>query len=83
MDSSKAISTRVGTCSAKVGLVYEAHVPKTGNPWFHQGITDAGIDEEIYRLDEAFVKILGVKPKFIRCAPNMHPLMDNLLTSLL
>ena len=83
MDSSKAIFTRVGTCSAEVGLVYETYVPKTGNPWFYEGITDAAIDEEIYRLDEAFVKILGVKPKIIRCALNMHPLMDSLLTSLL
>ena len=54
--------------------------------WSYETIppsTEAEIDEGILRLDEAFVKILGVKPKFLRCAPKSHSLMDGFLTSLL
>jgi Polysaccharide deacetylase len=48
-----------------------ADVLKIGHTWSHSHLTqlnEAQIDREIQRLDEAFVKILGVKPKFFRCA---------------
>ncbi len=37
--------------------------------WSHLDLTtltNAQIDAEIQRLDEAFVKIIGVKPRFLR-----------------
>ena len=87
MDSRPAISTLVGTfCRPIEGTSNETHVLKTGHTWSHADLTtlnETEIDVEILRLDEAFVKILGVKPKLFRCALNMRSLVDSLLTSLL
>jgi peptidoglycan/xylan/chitin deacetylase (PgdA/CDA1 family) len=66
---------------------HEAYVLKIGHTWSHASLiklNDTQIDAEIQRLDEAFVKILGVKPKHFRCVLNMYhiPLIGYLLTFL-
>lgn len=49
--------------------------------WSHASLptlTDAQIDMEIQRLDEAFIRILGVKPRFIR--PPFGDLSEHVIT---
>ena len=46
-------------------------IPIASHTWSHadlQTLSHDQIDYEIQRLDEAFVKILGVRPKFLRFA---------------
>jgi len=51
--------------------VHSSPNSSASHTWSHanlQSISFAQIDYEIQRLDEAFVKILGVRPKFLRYA---------------
>ena len=51
---------------------YSLTISPASHTWSHadlQTLSDDQIDYEIQRLDEAFVKILGVRPKFLRFAP--------------
>lgn len=52
-----------------IRATYEAGHQLASHTWSHADLTTlshAQIDVEIQRLDEAFIKILGVRPRFIR-----------------
>ena len=51
---------------------HSSPISSASHTWSHANLLSLShdqIDYEIQRLDEAFVKILGVRPKFLRFAP--------------
>ena len=85
MRLSRATRLRVCLLWLNRWLAHETHLPKIGHTWSHANLTTLNftrIDEEIERLDEAFVKILGVKPKLFRYALDVYFAMGVLLTVL-